>query len=53
MVSSLAKKTRDASVMGSSKAYTYRRSRGDKCSNSASQAEGRVFTIKPICYGGG
>jgi len=52
MVSSLAKKTGDASTADSHRTCSNERSRENKCSNSKTPiVRGRAFSKEPICYG--
>ena len=48
--SSLAKKTRNTLIAGSSRTCSDRRSGEDKCGNSMFQSEGRVYSIQLICH---
>jgi len=53
MASSLAKEVGDASIAGSYRACSDRRSRENECSNGEPSTEGRVSLEEPICYGCG
>jgi len=51
MVSSLAKEAENASIAGSHRTCSNRRSGENKYSNDELSAEGRVFLEEPIHYG--
>jgi len=53
MTSSLAKKARSTSIAGFNSACSNGRSRKNKCRNSISHTEGRVYPTKPIHHGSG